>query len=77
MNADEFVDALRDAMTAGEDCRAMVTKMDGVLANLYQEIDNLKRANENLDGRCKWLYSRFDYLLTEIKKIQEADSAGG
>ena len=71
MNADEFIAALKSAMAAGEECRAMTAKMDVSLCSLYKEIDDLKKANENLDGRCKWLYSRFDYLLTEIKKIQD------
>ena len=71
MNAEEFVAALKSAMAAGEECREMIDKMDAHLLKLYSEIDDLKKANENLDGRCIWLYSRFDYLLTELKKISE------
>ena len=75
MSADEFIAELKSAMVAGEECREMLSKMDAHLRKLYSEIDDLKRSNENLDGRCKWLYSRFDYLFTEIKKI--SDGADG
>ena len=68
--AKDFLAALEQAVNYIEGAKLRDEETRALVRTLLDENAKLMRQWENADGRLKFLYARYDYLFTELKKLK-------
>ena len=69
-NAKDFLAQLEAAIDYIEGAKLREQETHTLVKTLLDDNAKLMRQWDNVDGRLRFLYARYDYLFTELKKLK-------